>query len=127
MKQRPGFFCLMNKYEAASDIGESLNDSYRTYSGTRKWWRGYHAGLEWKISFREFEIQVRAQLRNKPMGGHVVRFLEKDFPVFETGEETVTYENGDQFLSDASAIAKSKMEEQAFREAVRREISSLLF
>ena len=61
------------------------------------------------------------------MGGQVVRFLEKDFLVFETGEETVKYENGDQFLSDASSIAKSKMEEQAFREAVRREISSLLF
>ena len=61
------------------------------------------------------------------MGGHVVRFLEKDFPVFETGEETVKYENGDQFLSDASAIAKSKIEEQTLREAVRREISSLLF
>ena len=118
----------MNKYEAASDIGESLDDSYRTYSETRKWWQGYHAGLEWKVSFHESEIQVRAQPRNKPMGGQVIRFFEKDFfPVFKAGEETVTYESGDQFLSDASQVAKSKIEEQALREAVRREISSLLF
>lgn len=118
---------MNKKYEAASNIGESLNDSYRTYSGTKKWWRGYHAGLEWKVSFHGSEIQVRAQPRNKPMGGQVVRFFEKDFPVFKAGEETVTYESGDQFLSDASSIAKSKMEEQALREVVRREISSLLF
>jgi len=121
----------MSKFEAASDIGESLNDSYRTYSGTKKWWRGYHGGLEWKVSLHTSKnnLKVRAGSRNKPMGGPSVRFFAKNFPTFETegGGETVTYENGDQFLFDASAIAKSKIEEELLREAVRREISSLLF
>lgn len=131
MEQRPGFFCLMNKQEAASDIGESLDDSYRTYSGTKKWWRGYYDGLEWKVSLHTSKnnLEVRAGSRNKPMGGQSVRFSEKDFPVFkiENGEETVMYENGDQFLSDASEVVKSKIEEEVLREAVRQEISSLLF
>jgi len=131
MEQRPGFFCLMSKSEAASDIGESLDDSYRTYSGTKKWWRGYHGGFEWKVSLHTSKnnLKVCARSRNKPMGGSVIRFLEKDFPVFkiENGEETVTYKGGNQFLFDASKVAKSKIEEGVLREAIRRKISSLLF
>lgn len=115
----------MDKEAVAAEIGNQI-DGYRTYSGTRKWWRGKHEGLDWVVNLKTDDdlLWVRVSPR-LPSSNKQVTFKATNGS-FEHEDGEVEYESASDFVEKAADIAKQSLEERILREVIRKNLFQIL-
>lgn len=117
----------MDKEQVAADIGGEIN-GYRTYSGTRKWWRGRHNDLTWKVNLKTDDdllwVRVTPGQELDSDSKKVTFEAEDDSFKYNGGE--VKYTSASDFVRKATTIAKQSLEERILREAIQKIIKQTL-
>lgn len=117
----------MDKAQVAADISDVVG-GYRTYSGTKKWWRGVYEGFKWTIhldtgdDYLIVKVTPRPEL---PSEDRVLKFQAKESS-FEHSGGTVSYDSASEFVDEVIDLAKTELEEKVFREIVKQNIKSII-
>ena len=115
----------MDKEAVAAEIGNEIG-GYRTYSGTRKWWRGKHGGLDWVVNLKTDDdllwVLVSPRL---PSSDKQVTFKATNGS-FEHEDGEVEYESASNFVEKATDIAKQSLEERILREKIQNQIKQII-
>lgn len=117
----------MDQREVAAAIGNEI-DAYRTYSGTKKWWRAVYNDLTWKVSLDTDKQNLVVTITPRPELPSSKSFiLQGNLPEFiSNNDEVLKFKNSSQFVEKASKLAKNSLNERIVREIIREEISKLL-